>query len=78
VAADARQRPVARRGRGRDTGLRLDRVATLLLLDGWLREQGGGNPFAVAIVDAGAAAISMAAGLASALFAVSAYRRLAR
>lgn len=50
----------------------------LLWLDGWLREQGGGNPVAVAIVDAGAAAISMAAGLATALFAVAAYRRLAR
>ena len=50
----------------------------LLLLDGWLRAQGGGNPVAVAIVDAGAAAISMAAALASALFAVAAYRRLAR
>jgi hypothetical protein len=50
----------------------------LLLLDGWLREQGGGNPVAVAIVDAGAAAISMVAGLASAMFAVAAYRRLAR
>lgn len=50
-----------------------------LLLDGWLRANAGGvNPVAVAIVDAGAAAVAAAAGLASALVAVAAYRRLAR
>lgn len=51
----------------------------LLMLEGWLRGQGdGGNPIAIAMVDAGAAAVSAATALASALLAVSAYRRLVR
>lgn len=51
----------------------------LLLLEGWIRAQGdGGNPIAIAVVDAGAAAVSAATALASALLAVAAYRRLVR
>lgn len=49
-----------------------------LLLADWLAAQGGGNPVAIAIVDAGAAAIAAAAGLASALLAVAAYRQVVR
>ncbi len=50
----------------------------LLLLEAWMRAQEGGNPVAIAVVDAGAAAVAAAAALASALLAVAAYRRLAR
>ena len=49
-----------------------------LMVSDWLAAQGGGNPVAIAIVDAGAAAVAAAAGLASALIAAAAYRRLAR
>lgn len=49
----------------------------LLSLDRWLRE-GHGNPVALGIVDAAAAAVAMLAGLATAVIAIAAYRRLAR
>lgn len=49
-----------------------------LLVEDWVRGQGGGNPVAIAVVAAGAAAVAAAAGLAAALLAVAAYRRLAR
>lgn len=51
--------------------------APFMMLDRWLRETGQGNPVTLAVVDAGAAAAAMAAGLATALIAVAAYRRLA-
>ena len=50
----------------------------LLSLDRWLRLEGGGNPVAIVLVDAGAAAISAASLLATVLIEVGAYRRLAR
>lgn len=51
----------------------------LLMLDGWLRgQEGGGNPVALATVDALAAAVAAAASLGAVLLAVAAYRRLAR
>ncbi|WP_174279546.1 hypothetical protein, partial [Sphingomonas bacterium] len=51
----------------------------LLLLDAWLRANDGGvNPVAVTIVDAGAAIVSAASALGSALLGVVTYRRLAR
>jgi len=49
-----------------------------MMVDRWMRETGQENPVVLAIVDAGAAAAAMAAGLAMALIAVSSYRRLAR
>jgi hypothetical protein len=49
-----------------------------MLVDRWMRTSGQENPVVLALVDAGAAAAAMAAGLAMALIAVSAYRRLAR
>ena len=49
-----------------------------LALDGWLREGGGSGPVPLAIVDAGAAAVATASGLAGTLVALAAYRRLAR
>ena len=49
-----------------------------LLFDHWLRLQEGGNPVAVAMVDALAAGVAMLTQLALALAAVGAYRRLAR
>ena len=49
-----------------------------MMVDHWMREHGQENPVVLAVVDAGAAAAAMAAGLAMALIAVSAYRRLAR
>jgi hypothetical protein len=52
--------------------------APFMMLDRALREAGEANPVALAIVDAGAAVAAMAAGLAMALIAISAYRRLAR
>lgn len=48
-----------------------------VLLEAWVRAAGG-NPVAVVLVDAGSAAVAAAAALGSALFAVAAYRRLAR
>lgn len=39
---------------------------------------GAGNPVAIALLQAGAAAVAMAAGLAQALISVAAYRRLVR
>ncbi|RDE05750.1 hypothetical protein DVW87_11145 [Sphingomonas aracearum] len=53
-------------------------AAPLLSLDRWLRLEGGGNPVAVTLVDAGAAAVAAAALLATTLIQVAAYRRLAR
>ncbi len=47
-------------------------------VDRWMRTNAQENPVVLALVDAGAAAAAMAAGLAMALIAVSAYRRLAR
>ena len=52
--------------------------APFMMLDRALREGGEPNPVALAIVDAGAAVAAMAAGIAMALIAISAYRRLAR
>jgi hypothetical protein len=52
--------------------------APFMMADRLLREGGEANPIALAIVDAGAAAAAMAAGIAMALIAISAYRRLAR
>ncbi len=49
-----------------------------MMVDRWMRANGQENPVVLAVVDAGAAAAAMAAGLAMALIAVSAYRRLAR
>lgn len=49
-----------------------------LMLGEWLTKQGAVNPVANAITGGAAAAVAMAAQLASALIAVSAYRRLAR
>ena len=49
-----------------------------MMLDRALRQAGEPNPVALAIVDAGAAVAAMAAGIAMALIAISAYRRLAR
>lgn len=49
-----------------------------VLADGWVRAQAGGNPVAIALLNIGAAAVSSAAALASALVAVACYRRLAR
>jgi hypothetical protein len=49
-----------------------------MMIDRWMRANGQENPVVLALVDAGAAAAAMAAGLAMALIAVSAYRRLAR
>jgi hypothetical protein len=49
-----------------------------LLADTALREGGGSNPIAVALVDAAAAAVAMATQLGLALIAICAYRRLAR
>lgn len=48
-----------------------------MLFAHWLGGENGGNPIAVAIVDALAAGVSMASQLAGALIAVVAYRRLA-
>ncbi|HJO67328.1 MAG TPA: hypothetical protein QF469_18570, partial [Sphingomonas sanguinis] len=39
---------------------------------------GSGNPVAIALLQAGAAAVAMAAGLAQALISIAAYRRLVR
>lgn len=51
----------------------------LLMLDTWLRARPDGpNPVALVTVDALAASVAAAAGLAGALLAVAAYRRLAR
>lgn len=47
------------------------------LLDGWMRSKGAVNPVALAIVDAGASLVEMAAALASILIALVVYRRLA-
>lgn len=47
----------------------------LMLID-LSKGEGTGNPVAIALLDAGAAAVAMAAGLAQALIAVAAYRRL--
>ncbi len=47
----------------------------LMLVD-LSRGDGPGNPVAIALLQAGAAGVSMAAGLAQALIAVAAYRRL--
>lgn len=52
--------------------------APFMMADRALRDAGEGNPVMIAIVDAGAAAAAMAAGLAMALIAISAYRRLAK
>jgi hypothetical protein len=52
--------------------------APFMMLDRALREGGEPNPVALVIVDAGAAVAAMAAGIAMALIAISAYRRLAR
>jgi len=49
-----------------------------LLLAQWLATTGGGNPVAIALVDAAAALVGMLTQLALALIAVAAYRRLAR
>ncbi|MEG3165881.1 hypothetical protein U1701_14885 [Sphingomonas sp. PB2P19] len=49
-----------------------------MMVDRWMRTNAQENPVVLAIVDAGAAAAAMAAGLAMALIAISAYRRLAR
>lgn len=49
-----------------------------MMVDRWMRTTGQENPVVLALVDAGAAAAAMAAGLAMALIAVAAYRRLAR
>lgn len=74
---------------GRGNGIALTTLAALpyiggwlcgqpfLLIDAWLRTEGGGNPFAIAIVDAAGAAVAMAAGLAQILIGASVYRRLA-
>ena len=48
-----------------------------LALDGWLRQGADANPVPIAIVDAGAAAVASASGLAGTLVALAAYRRLA-
>ena len=48
-----------------------------LALDGWLRQGADANPVPIAIVDAGAAAVATASGLAGTLVALAAYRRLA-
>lgn len=49
-----------------------------MMIDRWMRTNAQENPVVLALVDAGAAAAAMAAGLAMALIAISAYRRLAR
>lgn len=50
----------------------------LLMLEAWLRARPGGeNMVAIALCDAGAAAVATAGALASALLAVAAYQRLA-
>ena len=49
-----------------------------LLLDHWLRTEGGANPVAVAMADALAAAAATATQVALVLFAIVSYRRLAR
>lgn len=49
-----------------------------LLADTALRTAGGGNPVAIALVDAVAAAVAMLTQLGLALIAITAYRRLAR
>ena len=49
-----------------------------LLLEHWMRSQEGGNPVAIALVDAVAAGVAMLTQLALVLSAVVAYRRLAR
>lgn len=50
----------------------------LLVLDRWLRAQGGGpNPVALVMTDALAATVAAAAALAGGLVAIAAYRRLA-
>lgn len=60
-------------------GLGLIAPDPLLRLDDFLRARDGGpNPVALVIVDAGVAAVAAAAALASALIGVAAYRRLAR
>ncbi|WP_174284765.1 hypothetical protein [Sphingomonas bacterium] len=50
----------------------------LLALDNWLRTGADANPVPIAIVDAAAAAVATASGLAGTIVALAAYRRLAR
>lgn len=51
--------------------------APFMMLDRWMRDGGLGNPVALALVDAGAAAAATCSGLATALIAIVVYRRLA-
>ncbi len=72
----------------RGAGLSMAALASFIYLGGMLAAQpflaliavvegdGGGNPVALALLQGGAAAVAMAAGLAQALIAVAAYRRL--
>ena len=74
---------------GRGSGLQLTALASItfgggyiasmpfLALDRMVRASGAPNPVAVALIDAGGAAVAMLAGLAQALVAVQVYRRLA-
>jgi hypothetical protein len=75
-------------GLTRGAGLPMAALASCTTLGGMIAAQpfialidvvqgdGAGNPVAVALLQAGAAAVAMAAGLAQALVAVAAYRRL--
>lgn len=72
----------------RGTGLSMAALASCTYLGGMIAAQpflalieavqgdGAGNPVAVALLQAGSAAVAMAAGLAQALVSVAAYRRL--
>jgi hypothetical protein len=72
----------------RGTGLSMAALASCTYLGGMIGAQpflalieavqgdGAGNPVAVALLQAGSAAVAMAAGLAQALVSVAAYRRL--
>ena len=51
-------------------------AAPLLSLDRWIRLTGGGNPVALVLVDAAAAAVAAASLLAMTLIEIAAYRRL--
>lgn len=74
----------------RGAGLQLMSLSAFSYLSGWLlgapfmaldramRVSGQGNPVAIALVDAGAAVAATASGIATALIAVSVYRRLYR
>lgn len=73
----------------RGSGLVLTGLSAFAYLSGWLigtpfleadrilREGGHGNPVMLALVDAGAAIAAMGSGLATALIALTVYRRLA-